>query len=129
MISKIIGEGIDLLQSTFSIFTTPISSYYIGLKSVIINCRFLKGLSLKCCRLCSLTSDTLSAICSMLPLPLSLCIKPLMNGRKVRFYEKRHQRQVNRMLVISPMVDNRAEQVAAKLEIEIYSDSIEVTKL
>ena len=49
--------------------------------------------------------------------------------RKVRFYEKRHQRQVNRMLVISPMVDTRAEQVAAKLGIEIYSDSIEVTKL
>ena len=49
--------------------------------------------------------------------------------RKVRFYEKRHQRQANRMLVISPMVDTRAKQVAKKLGIEIYSDSIEVTKL
>jgi hypothetical protein len=50
--------------------------------------------------------------------------------RKVRFYEQRHRRQANRTLVIPPLVDTRAEQVAAKLEIEIYSDSIiEVMKL
>ena len=49
--------------------------------------------------------------------------------RKVRFYEKRHQRQANRMLVISPMVDARAEKIATKLGIEIYSDSTDVTRL
>jgi len=49
--------------------------------------------------------------------------------RKVRFYEKKHQRQVTRMLVISPMVDAKAEQVAEKLGIEIYSDSMEVKEL
>ena len=49
--------------------------------------------------------------------------------RKVRFYEKKHQRSVTRMLVISPMVDAKAEQVAAKLGIEVYSDSMEVKEL
>lgn len=49
--------------------------------------------------------------------------------RKVRFYEKKHQRPVTRMLVISPMVDAKAEQVAAKLGIEVYSDSMEVKEL
>jgi hypothetical protein len=49
--------------------------------------------------------------------------------RKVRFYEKKHQRQVTRMLVISPMVDAKAEQVAEKLGIEVYSDSMEVKEL
>jgi len=49
--------------------------------------------------------------------------------RKVRFYEKKHQRQVTRMLVISPMVEAKAEQVAEKLGIEIYSDSVEVKEL
>jgi hypothetical protein len=49
--------------------------------------------------------------------------------RKVRFYEKRHQRQANRLLVISPMVDARAVEVATQLGIEVYSDSIEVKQL
>jgi hypothetical protein len=49
--------------------------------------------------------------------------------RKVRFYEKRHQRQVNRLLVISPMVDARAVEIATQLGIEVYSDSIEVKQL
>ncbi len=49
--------------------------------------------------------------------------------RKVRFYEKRHQRQVNRMLVISPMVDAKAEKVANQLGIEVYSDSMDVKEL
>ena len=49
--------------------------------------------------------------------------------RKVRFYEQRHQRQANRMLVISPMVDARAEKVAKQLGIEVYSDSMDVTEL
>ena len=49
--------------------------------------------------------------------------------RKVRFYEQRHQRQANRMLVISPMVDTRAEKVAKQLGIEVYSDSMDVEEL
>jgi hypothetical protein len=46
--------------------------------------------------------------------------------RKVRFYEKRHQRTASRMIVISPMVDLRARPVAEKLGIEVYSDSVDV---
>ena len=49
--------------------------------------------------------------------------------RKVRFYEKRHQRQANRMLVISPMIDARAQPVAQQLGIEVYTDSMEVKSL
>ncbi|NJO18511.1 MAG: DUF3782 domain-containing protein [Thioploca sp.] len=49
--------------------------------------------------------------------------------RKVRFYEKRHQRQANRLLVISPMVDAKAQTVADRLGIEVYSDSVDVKKL
>ncbi|RME51488.1 MAG: DUF3782 domain-containing protein, partial [Caldilineae bacterium] len=46
--------------------------------------------------------------------------------RKVRFYEKRHDRQANRTLVISPMVDDSAKEVATKLGIEVYSYAEEV---
>jgi hypothetical protein len=49
--------------------------------------------------------------------------------RKVRFYEKRHQRQANRLLVISPMVDSKAQTVADRLGIEVYSDSVDIKKL
>jgi hypothetical protein len=41
--------------------------------------------------------------------------------RKVAFYQKHHQRTVNRKLVICPMVDQRALPVAENLGIEIYS--------
>jgi hypothetical protein len=41
--------------------------------------------------------------------------------RKVRFYEKRHSRKADRALVISPMVEERAQRVARKLGIEVYS--------
>ncbi len=41
--------------------------------------------------------------------------------RKVRFYEKRHKRTADRALVISPMVEEQARQVARKLGIEVYS--------
>ncbi len=49
--------------------------------------------------------------------------------RKVQFYQKRHQRQVTRKLVISPMVDNRALPVAENLGIEVYSYSEDVSGL
>jgi hypothetical protein len=41
--------------------------------------------------------------------------------RKVRFYERKHERQASRALVISPMVDKQARIVANKLGIEVYS--------
>ena len=50
--------------------------------------------------------------------------------RKARFYEKRHQRTAQRLIVISPMVDKRAQAVAAKLGITVYSytDEVEFTE-
>lgn len=49
--------------------------------------------------------------------------------RKARFYERKHGRKATRLLVISPMVDPRAQQVAERLGIETYSDSIDVKTL
>jgi hypothetical protein len=49
--------------------------------------------------------------------------------RKARFYERRHQRQANRLIVISPMIDARARKVAERLGIETYGDSTEVESL
>ena len=41
--------------------------------------------------------------------------------RKARLYEKRHKRKADRLLVVSPMVDDQALDVARKLGIEVYS--------
>jgi hypothetical protein len=41
--------------------------------------------------------------------------------RKVAFYEKRHQRQATRKIVISPMVHPQAQPIAPRLGIELYS--------
>lgn len=49
--------------------------------------------------------------------------------RKVKFYGKRHGKKVNRRIVISPMVSPKAIPVAQKLNIEIFTDSIEVKAL
>ena len=49
--------------------------------------------------------------------------------RKARFYEQRHQRTANRLIVISPMIDARARKVAERLGIETYGDSTEVEAL
>jgi hypothetical protein len=46
--------------------------------------------------------------------------------RKARFYERRHQRQANRLIVISPMIEGRARKVAERLGIETYGDSTDV---
>lgn len=43
--------------------------------------------------------------------------------RKARFYEERHQRKADRLIVISPMIDPRALPVAQRLGIETFSDS------
>ncbi|WP_035258651.1 PD-(D/E)XK nuclease family protein [Desulfatirhabdium butyrativorans] len=46
--------------------------------------------------------------------------------RKVRFYEKRHQRKASEMIVISPMVAPNALPVAEKLGIRVYSSAEDV---
>jgi len=46
--------------------------------------------------------------------------------RKVRFYERRHHSKADRIIVISPMIEPKAQKVAVKLGIETYSDSSEV---
>lgn len=46
--------------------------------------------------------------------------------RKVRFYEKLHHRQADRMIVVSPMIDSAANVVGERLGIEMYTDSIDV---
>ena len=49
--------------------------------------------------------------------------------RKARFYEQRHNRKADRLMVISPMIDNRAMDVAKTLQIECYSYANQVSKL
>ncbi len=49
--------------------------------------------------------------------------------RKVRFYEKKHNRKVSKMMVISPMADPRAQKVADKLGIEVYTHALNVKTL
>lgn len=49
--------------------------------------------------------------------------------RKARFYEQRHKRKAERLIVISPMIDARARKVAEDLGIEIYSDSEDMESL
>jgi hypothetical protein len=49
--------------------------------------------------------------------------------RKARFYERHHQRQADRLIVISPMIDARARKVAERLGIETYGDSTEVESI
>ena len=46
--------------------------------------------------------------------------------RKARFYESRHGRTADRMVIISPMVDDAAEALARKVGIEIYSHAEDV---
>lgn len=52
-----------------------------------------------------------------------------MFERKARFYEKRHQRTADRLLVISPMIDARAQKVAERLGIETFGDSTDVKEI
>jgi len=46
--------------------------------------------------------------------------------RKARFYEKHHDQQADRLIIVSPMVDERAMKTANALNIEVYSDADEV---
>ncbi|MBI4531696.1 MAG: DUF3782 domain-containing protein [Candidatus Latescibacteria bacterium] len=47
--------------------------------------------------------------------------------RKARFYEKRHRCQAAEVIVISPMVDQRALVVAERLGMTVYSSAEDVT--
>ena len=49
--------------------------------------------------------------------------------RKARFYEKRHGRRADRLIVISPMVDDRALKTAETLGIEVYGDAEDVAAI
>jgi hypothetical protein len=40
--------------------------------------------------------------------------------RKVRFYEKRHNRKADRLVIVCPIVDDRAKKLAKELNIEVY---------
>lgn len=48
--------------------------------------------------------------------------------RKKNFYEKKHARNATRVMVISPMIDDRAKKVAENLNIEVYgyADDVKV---
>jgi len=46
--------------------------------------------------------------------------------RKVKFYERKHQRQASGALVISPMVGRRVQAVADNLGIQVYSHAQDV---
>jgi hypothetical protein len=48
--------------------------------------------------------------------------------RKARFYERRHQRQADPLIVISPMIDHLAQDVAKRLGIETYGEPEEVSE-
>ncbi len=48
--------------------------------------------------------------------------------KKACFYEKRHERKADRLIVISSMVDDPAHQLAEKLDIKVYSYADEVEK-
>lgn len=41
--------------------------------------------------------------------------------RKITYYERHHECKANRKMVISPMVDDRARDLAGRLGIEVYS--------
>jgi len=49
--------------------------------------------------------------------------------RKARFYEQRHDRKAERLIVISPMIDPKAQKVADRLGIQTYGDSEDVASL
>lgn len=49
--------------------------------------------------------------------------------RKKNFYAERHNRKVDRAIVISPMVDDNARPVAKDLDIEVYSYAEDVKKI
>ena len=49
--------------------------------------------------------------------------------RKARFYEREHNRQASRLIVISPMIEPKARKIAERLGIDCFGDSIEIDSL
>ena len=49
--------------------------------------------------------------------------------RKADFYQQKHKRQANRLLVISPMIEQQARKTGEQLGIEMFSDSLEIETL
>ena len=49
--------------------------------------------------------------------------------RKARFYEQRHGRKADRLIVVSPMIDARARRVGERLGIEMFGDTALVESL
>jgi hypothetical protein len=49
--------------------------------------------------------------------------------RKTEFYQHKHKRQANRLLVISPMIDKQAQKLGTQLGIEMFSDSLAIQTL
>ncbi|MFP4031258.1 MAG: PD-(D/E)XK nuclease family protein [Desulfococcaceae bacterium] len=47
--------------------------------------------------------------------------------KKARFYEKLHGRKADRLIVISPMVDERAQRVAIELGVEVFGYAEDVS--
>jgi hypothetical protein len=44
-------------------------------------------------------------------------------GKKVAFYEKRHQVKVDRKLIITPMLDPRATDLVKSLRMKVYASN------
>ena len=49
--------------------------------------------------------------------------------RKARFYERLHDRKASRLLVISPMIEAKAQKVAERLGIETFAEPEDVETL
>ena len=47
--------------------------------------------------------------------------------KKAQFYEKRHNRTAKYLIAISPMVDDKAQKVAAEIGIKVYSYADEIS--
>ncbi len=48
--------------------------------------------------------------------------------RKVEFYEQKHKKKANRIIVISPMIDPIVYEIAGKLGIEVYTSPVDVKR-
>lgn len=47
--------------------------------------------------------------------------------RKARFYERRHQRQIQRKIAVSPMVPKQVRAIAEKLGIKVFGYAEDIT--
>ncbi|QFY91069.1 DUF3782 domain-containing protein [Magnetovirga frankeli] len=49
--------------------------------------------------------------------------------RKCRFYERRHQRKADRLIFVSPMVEEKALKLAQRLGVEVFTDTLDIKSL